>query len=118
MPSALVEVAYLSNASDRKLLKEKSSRRKIAMVLVEGILDWRRDQQDRWQVATGAAVRPAGKPATRWTQKYKVQRGDNLWRLAQRHGTTVNEITRRNNLRDGSILVGQMLKLPEVSPDP
>jgi hypothetical protein len=30
----------------------------------------------------------------------------------------VNEISRRNNLEDRSILVGQLLKLPEVSSDP
>ena len=51
MPSALVEVAYLSNPWDRKLLADMSNRRKIAMVLVEGILDWRRDQQEGWLLA-------------------------------------------------------------------
>ena len=118
MPSALVEVAYLSNPGDRKLLADRSSRRKIAMVLVEGILDWRRDQQDRWQIAGAPAeVRPVAEPSL-WTREYKVRRGDNLYRLAQRHGTTVNEISRRNNLANRSILVGQLLRLPEVVPDP
>jgi len=118
MPSALVEVAYLSNPGDRKLLADRSSRRKIAMVLVEGILDWRRDQQDRWQIAGAPAeVRSVAEPSL-WTREYKVRRGDNLYRLAQRHGTTVNEIFRRNNLANRSILVGQLLKLPEVIPDP
>ena len=118
MPSALVEVAYLSNSGDRKLLADKSSRRKMAMVLVEGILDWRRDQQDRWQIAGAPAeVRPAAVPSS-WTREYKVRRGDNLYRLAQRHGTTVNEISRRNNLENRSILVGQLLRLPEVPSDP
>ena len=118
MPSALVEVSYLSNSADRKLLADRASRRRIAMVLVEGILDWRRDQQDRLQLAVAPAERtPAGEnPA--WTRKYQVRRGDNLWRLALRHGTTVNEISVRNQLEDRSILVGQMLKLPEVQPDP
>jgi N-acetylmuramoyl-L-alanine amidase len=118
MPSALVEVAYLSNSGDRKLLADKASRKKIAMVMVEGILDWRRDIQDRRQIAGVPAVASSGRTSASWTQKYKVRRGDNLWRLAQRHGTTVNEISRRNNLEDRSILVGQLLKLPEVSLDP
>ena len=118
MPSALVEVAYLSNTRDRKLLADKSNHGRIAMVLVEGILDWRRDQQDRWQLAaTGVTSLPDELPPS-WTNEYKVRSGDNLWRLAQRHGTTVNEISRRNNLDDRSILVGQLLKLPEVQPDP
>ena len=118
MPSALVEVSYLSNSEDRKLLADRASRRKIAMVLVEGILDWRRDQQDHLQlVASPGGGTPAGGISV-WTREYKVRRGDNLWRLAQRHGTTVNEISVRNHLEDRSILVGQMLKLPEVQPDP
>lgn len=118
MPSALVEVAYLSNTGDRKLLADKSNRRKIAMVLVEGILDWRRDQQDRWQIAGVPAEVPSGVEVSLWTREYKVRRGDNLYRLALRHGTTVKEISRRNNLENRSILVGQLLRLPEVQPDP
>jgi len=118
MPSALVEVSYLSNPADRKLLADRASRRKIAMVLVEGILDWRRDQQDRLQLAVAPVGRAVAGENPVWTREYKVRRGDNLWRLAQRHGTTVNEISARNQLQDRSILVGQMLKLPEVQPDP
>ena len=72
----------------------------------------------RRQLAGSPALAPADRTTSTWTQKYEVRRGDNLWRLAQRHGTTVNEISRRNNLEDRSILVGQLLKLPEVSPDP
>ena len=118
MPSALVEVSYLSNAEDRKLLADRASRRKIAMVLVEGILDWRRDQQDRLQLAASPVRRVPVDEISVWTREYQVRRGDNLWRLAQRHGTTVDEISVRNHLEDRSILVGQVLKLPEVQPDP
>ncbi len=118
MPSALVEVSYLSNSADRKLLADRASRRKIAMVLVEGILDWRRDQQDRLQLVEAPPAGALAAEVSLWTREYQVRRGDNLWRLAQRHGTTVNEITIRNHLEDRSILVGQMLKLPEVQPDP
>lgn len=118
MPSALVEVAYLSNSADRKLLADRSNHGRIAMVLVEGILDWRRDQQDRWQLAGAPAASAASELPPTWTREYKVRSGDNLWRLAQRHGTTVNEISQRNKLDDRPILVGQLLKLPEVQPDP
>lgn len=118
MPSALVEVAYLSNSGDRKLLTDKSSRKKISRVMVEGILDWRRDQEDRLQLAEAVPAVSAPVGSSSWTRQYKVRQGDNLWRLAQRHGTTVNEISRRNNLENRSILVGQLLKLPEVQPDP
>jgi N-acetylmuramoyl-L-alanine amidase len=118
MPSALVETAYLSNSSDRKLLADRSSRKRIARVLVEGILDWRRDQEDVLQLAAVPKAKPRVIARSSWTTEYKVRSGDNLWRLAQRHGTTVSEITRRNNLENRSILAGQLLRLPEVQPDP
>jgi len=117
MPSALVEVAYLSNGGDRKLLADPNQRRRIARIMVEGILDWRRDQAEPVLMASAPNRTGAGRDPS-WTREYKVRQGDNLWRLAQRHGTTVNEISRRNQLADRSILVGQLLKLPEVQPKP
>jgi N-acetylmuramoyl-L-alanine amidase len=118
MPSALVEVAYLSNRRDRKLLADRSNHGKIAMVLVEGILDWRRDQRDRRLLAGNTSAGATHRETSSWTREYKVRSGDNLWRLARRHGTTVKEISRRNNLADRSLMVGQLLKLPEVGPEP
>jgi LysM repeat protein len=44
---------------------------------------------------------------------YVVQPGDTLWRLAQRFGTTVDELVYLNDIRDRDlILVGQVLALP------
>jgi N-acetylmuramoyl-L-alanine amidase len=110
MPSALVEVAYLSNRDDRRILQDKGSRQKIAASLLQGILQWRKDGQ--------ALARLQGEKPDTWTRRYTVAKGDNLWRLARRHGTTVTEISRRNNLDSGAILVGQRLTLPQESPQP
>lgn len=110
MPSALVEIAYLSNKQDLKVLKSDQGRRDIAATLVEGILSWQRDQEALallgWDVPES------------WTRQYAVRRGDSLWDLAKRHGTTVVEITRRNNLNSRSIMVGQVLRLPEDVQNP
>jgi len=110
MPSALVETAYLSNKNDLELLKKKSNRNKLAGVIVEGIMSWRRDQE--------AIARLGGNTLPRWTRQYQVRRGDSLWKLARLHGTTVTEISRRNSLASGSIMVGQTLRLPEAVPEP
>lgn len=110
MPSALVEIAYLSNAGDRKILTSPDGRREIAASLVEGVLAWRRDQQ-----ALALLGRSVGES---WTRQYAVRRGDSLWDLAKRHGTTVVEIAQRNNLNSRSILVGQVLRLPEGVQNP
>ncbi|MBU1074283.1 LysM peptidoglycan-binding domain-containing protein, partial [bacterium] len=44
-----------------------------------------------------------------------VRRGDNLSRIAQRYGTTVQALRRINDLDDDRIFVGQKLRLREVA---
>jgi len=55
-----------------------------------------------------------------WETVYKVRRGDSLWKLADRYGTTMNEIARRNNLseRERELRIGQRLRLPKAGAQP
>ena len=57
------------------------------------------------------------KPEKKQQQKpkattYKVRSGDNLSKIAKRHGVTVNAIKKANNLTSDDIRVGQRLKIP------
>ncbi len=46
--------------------------------------------------------------------KYKVRRGDNLSKIARRHGTSVANIKRLNGIKsNNSLRVGQFLKVPD-----
>ena len=110
MPSALIEVGFMTNRNDLALLKKKSGRKALAAVIAEGVMSWRRDQE--------AIARLGGNPGPLWTREYQVRRGDSLWKLARDHGTTIGEITRRNELASGSLLVGQTLRLPETVQEP
>lgn len=110
MPSALVELAYLSNTVDRKLLAQRSARQSLAASLVGGLLAWRRDEV--------ALARLGRQQPEIWTRRYRVKQGDNLWRLARHHGTTVAEISSRNRLQSNSISVGQVLRLPQEYQSP
>jgi len=60
-----------------------------------------------------AAAAPAPKKAqpvkTAAADKYKVRRGDTLFEIAQRFGTTVRELMDTNNLRNSVIHAGQIL---------
>ncbi|EDM34458.1 hypothetical protein PBAL39_19245 [Pedobacter sp. BAL39] len=48
--------------------------------------------------------------------EHAVQRKENLNLLAERYGTTVNEIKRINNLRTINLQIGQLLKIPTKNP--
>ncbi len=109
MPAALVELAYLSHAEDRALLASRQGQRRFAAALAEGILRFRADRDAPVVVAGAPAAAPL---AEDWRRKYTVRRGDSLWDLAERHGVTMDEIARRNNLRDRSLRIGQRLRLP------
>jgi membrane-bound lytic murein transglycosylase D len=49
---------------------------------------------------------------------YVVHRGDSLWKIAGRHGTTTHAIRSLNGLRSSRLTVGQVLKLPEGTRSP
>lgn len=48
-------------------------------------------------------------------QSYRVNRGDSLWSIARRHGTTVEVLKEINNLRGNQITAGQVLHVPVVA---
>lgn len=44
--------------------------------------------------------------------RHRVQRGESLWLLAQRYGTTVSQLRSMNGLGGSTIMAGQTLKVP------
>ena len=44
---------------------------------------------------------------------YTIQKGDSLYRIALKYGTTVDKIKKLNNLTDDSLKIGQILQIPE-----
>ncbi len=47
---------------------------------------------------------------------YTVKAGDSLYQIAQRYGTTVDELKRLNNLTSNTLSIGQQLIIPSTSP--
>lgn len=43
---------------------------------------------------------------------YTVKAGDSLWSIANKYGTTVNELKRLNNLTSDNLTIGQALRVP------
>jgi len=101
MPAVLVEVAYLSNSADRKLLSSREGQRKLARVLMQGVVN---HVDDVMRI-------PATEPQD-WITRYRVRDGDTLWSLANRFATSVPEILERNGMTSDRLAVGQTLLLP------
>ena len=102
MPSVLIETGFLSNSGDRAILSTTDGQKKIALALNEGIRNY--------------LGLPEIKPArAEWSLRYKVKRGDSLWKLSRRHGTTTAKIREINNLKSDNIMIGQRIKLPAGS---
>jgi membrane-bound lytic murein transglycosylase D len=57
------------------------------------------------------ATRPAKPEKAKTVQKYTVQRGDNLWAIAEKFNTTTKNITAVNKLSGTTLTVGQNLTI-------
>jgi len=62
--------------------------------------------------SSNVQVSPAASTADTTLIEHAVQRKENLNMLAEKYGTTVNEIKRVNNLRSINLQIGQILKIP------
>lgn len=90
-PSVLVETGFVSNATDAKILRSESGRQRIADAIANGIVDY---------FSKYPPPRGRHEPVV----VHKVRRGDSLWKISQKYGTSVASIRRANNLGNSSLL--------------
>lgn len=64
----------------------------------------------RNEVKKSAPASAARKSTT--SRTYRVRRGDSLWSIARRHGTSVERIKSANRIRSSRVLAGQVLVIP------
>ena len=65
------------------------------------------------KIPTGSGgTTPTPTPPSSNTINYTVQRGDSLWEIANRYGTTVDAIKSLNGLTSNTLQIGQVLKIP------
>jgi N-acetylmuramoyl-L-alanine amidase len=90
-PSVLVETGFMSNATDAKILRSEAGRQRIADAIANGIV-------------TYFSKYPPPHGRHRPVVVHKVKRGDSLWKISQRYGTSVASIRRVNHLGNSSLL--------------
>jgi membrane-bound lytic murein transglycosylase D len=62
-----------------------------------------------------ASSRPSAPPAS---GNHYVRKGDSLWIIARRYGTTVQKIKSLNRMRSNNLVIGQILKIPGFKTEP
>lgn len=55
-------------------------------------------------------------PEEMTVSRYRINRGDSLWSIARRHGTTVDTLMELNGLTSSRIRAGQVISVPVTAP--
>ncbi len=104
IPAMMVEMGYISNRVENKLLKSKKHQKKIASSIFKGVKNYFRNNPP-----TGSLYASLAK-----AKSYKVKRGDTLSEIALRYGTSLATLRRHNKLKSDRLRVGQVIQIPGV----
>lgn len=97
----LIEYGFIDNANDLKKLQNN-------------LLDY--GEAVVRAVANYIGV-PYTPPEGSTSNVYVVQKGDSLYSIASKYGITVDELKSANNLTSNLLTVGQILKIPQTTPE-
>ena len=92
----IVEYGFIDNTKDVEFLKENYEE------LAESVIS---------AVANYIGV-PYTPPEDLITNTYVVQKGDTLYSIANKLGTTVSELKKENNLTSNTLQIGEVLRIP------
>ena len=111
IPSILVETAFISNPSDESNLRSTDYQATLADSVLRGIVDFfNKAPPEGTLLAQNGPQRVRGSPVRH--QNYVIARGDTLSEIASRYNVSLGHLRSANGLRNDSIRVGQVLRIP------
>ncbi len=101
IPAMLVEMAFISNPSEEKLLNSYNHRRKLASSVFKGLKAFfRKNPPDGTQFASANP------------RHYTIKSGDTLSEIASRFNVSISQLRKSNQIKGDRIRVGQRLTIP------
>jgi len=104
IPSVLVELGFISNPNEEKLLKTKRYQTNMTKALTKAITKYFDSNPPEGTLLASLALK---KPI-----KHKVKKGDTLSGIAQRYKISVSDIKKANRMRSNNIRLGATLVIP------
>ena len=101
IPSVLIELGYLTNREEEKLLQQPAYQTRLAESIIIGIKRYLNDYATADMILAYTA-----------THSHTVVKGDTLFSIAKRFNTKVDRIKKLSGLSSNTIHVGQILKIP------
>ena len=92
----IVEYGFIDNTKDVEFLKENY--KELAEAVISAVANY-----------IGVPYTP---PEEITTNTYVVQKGDSLYSIANKLGTTVSELKKENNLTSNTLQIGEVLRIP------
>ena len=104
IPAMLVEMAFISNPEEEKLLKTSKQQNKVASAVFNGVRKYfRENPPDGTYIASLSQAK-----------SHKVKSGDTLSEIAQTYGISIAKLKSHNKLKSSQLRIGQVLSIPEV----
>ena len=115
IPSVLVETGFLSNSEEEAKLSTASYRRRVAYMIYQGLVDYRRRNVNA-DINTIVKATPSYTTSEPQVMdsglRHKVKSGESLDSLAKKYGIKIAEIMELNELKRKDLRIGEILKIP------